>query len=208
MSKIIVVSGAAGSGKGTVLKEVFAMSEKIRLSVSCTTRKMRPGEQHGVNYYYISEEEFRDRLEKGDFIEHIEYCGNMYGTSRSYVEKMRDEGCDVVLEIETVGAHNVMKYFPDCISIFLAPPTYTVLEQRLRDRGTETEQKITERLERSKEELPTAVDYDYLVINRDGGIMQAAQAVFDAVNGCARESDIMFSDKTKIKEFINTFLNN
>lgn len=206
MGNIIVVSGAAGSGKGTVLGELFKMSDSFRYSVSFTSRKPRPGEVDGVNYFFVTREEFEERIKNGDFAEHVEYCGNYYGTSASYIRSLRDQGYNVVLEIETVGALNMMKAFPDSISIFLAPPSYTVLEQRLRGRGTETEGDIQKRLSRAKEEIQISQHYKYIVLNRDGEMLRAAQKILDICNRNAVSDDILISgDK---QEFINTFLNN
>ena len=207
MSKLIVVSGAAGSGKGTVLSELFKMSDKFRYSVSFTTRKPRPGEVDGVNYFFVSREEFDQRVKNGDFVEYVEYCGNCYGTSKSYISLLREQGYDVVLEIETVGALNVMKAMPDCTSIFLAPPTYTVLEERLRGRGTETEADITKRLARAKEEIQIASEYEYIVLNRDGEILCAAQAIYGICNDRIPQTDILKNTQKEKEEFIKSFLN-
>ncbi len=207
MSKLIVVSGAAGSGKGTVLSELFKISDKVRYSVSFTTRKPRPGEKDGVNYFFVTREEFEKRVSCGDFVEYVEYCGNCYGTSRSYIQSLMDQGFDVVLEIETVGALNVMKAMPDNTSIFLAPPTYTVLERRLRTRGTETEEDILKRLSRAKEEIKIAEKYDFIVLNRDGEIQRAAMKIADICRDTAQEDDILIKDKIRKEEFIKSFIN-
>ena len=206
MSKIIVVSGAAGSGKGTVLNELFKLSDSFRYSVSFTSRKPRPGEVDGVNYFFVTREEFEKRIQNGDFAEHVEYCGNYYGTSSSYIRSLRDAGYNVVLEIETVGALNIMKAVPDSVSIFLAPPSYTVLEQRLRGRGTETEEDIQKRLSRAKEEIQISKNYEYIVLNRDGEMLRAAQKILDICNDNAVSDEILISEQKQ--EFINTFLNN
>ena len=207
MSKLVVVSGAAGSGKGTVLAELFKMSDKFRYSVSFTTRNPRPGEVDGVNYFFITREEFEKRIQNGDFVEHVEYCGNCYGTSKSYIASLRDEGFDVVLEIETVGALNVMNAVPDCTSIFLAPPTYTVLEQRLRGRGTETEADILKRLSRAKEEINVALKYSNIVLNHDGEALRAAQAIYDICRDEATDKDIVKNTLQQKEDFIKSFMN-
>lgn len=207
MSNLIVVSGAAGSGKGTVLGELFKMSDTFRYSVSFTTRSPRPGEENGVNYFFVTREEFEKRIEDGDFVEHVEYCGNCYGTSRSYINKLRGDGYDVILEIETVGALNVMKAVPQNISIFLAPPSYTVLESRLRGRGTESEEDIKKRLARAKEEIRIACEYDYIVLNRDGEIERAANAILDICRGVpVMDETVKHTNEEKL-QFINSFIN-
>ena len=207
MSKLVVVSGAAGSGKGTVLAELFKMSDKFRYSVSFTTRKPRPGEVDGVNYFFITREEFEKRIQNGDFVEHVEYCGNCYGTSKSYIASLRDKGYDVVLEIETVGALNVMNAVPDCTSIFLAPPTYTVLEQRLRGRGTETEADIIKRLSRAREEITVALKYGNIVLNHDGEALRAAKAIYDICHDEAADGDIVKNTLQQKEDFIKSFMN-
>lgn len=207
MSNLIVVSGAAGSGKGTVLAELFKLSDRFRYSVSFTTRKPRPGEVDGVNYFFVTRDEFDKRVESGDFVEHVEYCGNCYGTSRSYIEKLQNDGYDVILEIETVGALNVMRSVPQNISVFLAPPTYTVLENRLRGRGTESEEDIRKRLDRAKQEIRIAENYDYIVLNRDGEIQSAAHALFEICRGTAVINDIVKHTSDEKQNFINSFIN-
>lgn len=206
MSKLIVISGAAGSGKGTVLNRLFEMSDKFRYSVSFTTRQPRPGEIDGKNYFFVTDREFEKRINDGDFIEHVEYCGNRYGTSRSYIHSLREKGYDVILEIETVGAMNVMSSPEDKVTIFLAPPTYTVLEQRLRGRGTESEQDIQKRLTRAKQEILLAEKYDYIVVNRDGDIQNAADAILGICQDNAVESDVLIENNKK--DFIQSFMNN
>jgi guanylate kinase len=136
--KLVIVSGSAGSGKGTVLKELFHLAE-YKYSVSATTREPRIGEADGVDYYFLTREDFSGKIANGDMLEYAEYTGNFYGTPREPVEKMISEGYSVILEIEVVGALNVKEKFPEALLIFLSPPTYAELERRLRERGTETE---------------------------------------------------------------------
>jgi len=165
--KLIVVSGSAGSGKGTVLKELFNLAE-YRYSVSATTREPRAGEADGVDYYFMTREDFLIKVAGGDMLEYVEYCGNFYGTMREPVDKMLSDGYSVILEIEVVGALNIKENFPEAVLIFLSPPSYMELERRLRVRNSESEQIIKERLEKSKKEAESIIEYAYLVINETG----------------------------------------
>ena len=172
---LIVVSGPAGSGKGTVLGSLLEGSE-YRYSISATTRAPRPGEVDGVNYHYLTRQEFEARIKAGEMLEYTEYCGNYYGTPKKEAEAVLASGCNLLLEIEVEGARNVKKAYPEAVLIMLLPPSFAVQEARLRGRGTETEEKIGERLARTREEVPCVSDYDYVIYNRDG---KADEAVAD-----------------------------
>ena len=178
---MIVVSGPAGSGKGTVLSHLLARDE-FAYSVSATTRAPRPGEVDGVNYHFISKEEFLSRIESGDMLEYTEYCGNFYGTPRKEAEAVLAEGKNLILEIEVEGAENVKKKDPNAVLILLLPPSFAVQEARLRSRGTETEEKILARLARAKEELKMAPLYDYVVYNHDGRATDCAEQILAIVS--------------------------
>ena len=162
---LLVISAPSGGGKGTILQELFAQDETLRLSVSATTRGPRPGEEHGKQYYFLSREEFEGLIQEGKMLEHAEYVGNYYGTPRQPVEDWMDQGHDVVLEIEVKGGAQVKQLMPECGSIFILPPSMKVLEKRLRGRGTEDEETIQKRLAKAREEIPHAKDYDYIVYN-------------------------------------------
>ncbi len=177
---LLVISGPAGSGKGTVNAHLLERDDFV-YSVSATTRAPRPGEVDGVNYHFISKEEFLHRIEHGDMLEYTEYCGNYYGTPLKEAEEVLASGKNLILEIEVEGARNVKARYPDAVLVMLLPPSYSVQEQRLRSRGTETEEKILERLARAKEEILCAPAYDYVVYNRDGRDTEAAEDILAIV---------------------------
>ena len=170
---LFVFSGPSGVGKGTLKAKLFEeFADRIAYSVSATTRGPREGEVDGKDYFFISRQEFERRVKNNEFLEHAEFAGNCYGTPRAYVEKLLDSGMNVVLEIDVQGALQVMKSMPECVSVFILPPSFEELEHRLRGRGTETEEKIQERLATAKRELPYAPQYDYQIVN--GGDIEAA----------------------------------
>lgn len=173
---LVVVSGPAGAGKGTVNAELVKTGEFV-YSVSATTRAPRPGEVDGVNYYFITPDEFRERLAHGDMLEHTEYCGNFYGTPRKEVEEVLESGKNLILEIEVDGAMQVKRLFPEAILIMLLPPTFAEQEARLRGRATETEEKILARLAQARNEVPLLPEYDYIVYNREGGALACAEDI-------------------------------
>ena len=173
---MIVISGPAGSGKGTVNAKLLQSDEYV-YSVSATTRAPRPGEVDGVNYYFISKEDFEGRIAAGQMLEYTCYCGNYYGTPLKEALAVLDAGKNLVLEIEVEGALNVKRLYPEAVLIMLLPPSFAVQEARLRGRGTETEEKILARLSRTRQELPEIVHYDYVVYNRDGGVDSCADDI-------------------------------
>ncbi|MEJ5185532.1 MAG: guanylate kinase [Candidatus Geothermincolales bacterium] len=165
--RLFVVSGPSGVGKGTVISALLSKYPKAWLSISATTRKPRPGERHGVDYFFIEEDDFLDKARKGDFLEWAEVHGNLYGTPVGEVERKLAEGRDVFLEIDVKGALQVMKKVPDAITIFLAPPSMEELEKRLLKRGTESEEEIDIRLRNAEKEARFAQSFRYLIINDD-----------------------------------------
>ena len=170
---LIVLSGPAGSGKGTVLSRVLA-DPQYAYSVSATTRAPRPGEVDGVNYHFLTREEFEARIKDGAMLEYTEYCGNYYGTPKKETEEVLASGRHLILEIEVEGAANVKRQYPDAIAVMLLPPSYAEQEKRLRGRGTETEEKILARLEQTKRELLCLGDYDYVIYNQNDGVEACA----------------------------------
>ena len=162
---LVVVSSPSGGGKGTILKELFCRNENLKMSVSATTRAPRPGEEHGVHYYFITKDEFKTNIENHAMLEYAEYCDNFYGTPKKFVDEAMEQGKDVVLDIEVQGALQVVHKRPDVVRIFIAPPSWQALEERLTSRGTDSPEKVQKRLVRAKVELQTANTYDYFVIN-------------------------------------------
>ena len=164
---LIVVSGFAGTGKGTLMKLLVERNENLKLSVSMTTRSPRPGEEEGISYFFVTREEFEKNIQESGFVEHAEYVGNYYGTPRSYVEKQLAEGNDVVLEIEIQGAMKIKRDYPDALLVYVLPPSVEELHHRLLARGTEEPEVIERRLKRAAEESEGIESYDYVVVNDD-----------------------------------------
>ncbi|MCQ4022596.1 MULTISPECIES: guanylate kinase [unclassified Ruminococcus] len=162
--RAVIISGPSGSGKGTTVGALLEARPDLKLSISATTRSPRPGEQHGVNYFYLTCDEFNNKIKNGEMLEYAMYCDNLYGTPKEYIEQCINSGEDIILEIEVQGGAQVKAKMPDAISIFLIPPNRESLEKRLRGRGTETEEVILARLAQSYEELKYADKYDYVVI--------------------------------------------
>ena len=192
MSKgtLLVLSGSSGVGKGTIIAQVLEKRPELYLSVSCTTRAPRPGEVDGVNYYFISREEFQTRIERGEFLEYAEYVGNYYGTSMTVIREKLEKGVDVLLEIEVQGAAKVRERMPEAVSVFIVPPSFEELAQRLRGRGTDSEEKIQKRLETARREAKEIKNYDYIVVNDT--VDHAAQEVLAILTaqGCRTERRI------------------
>ncbi len=165
MTKLFVISGSSGVGKGTVIKEFLNKHPEFRLSISCTTRGKREGEVHGVNYFFLSPNEFKECISNDEFLEWAEFSGNHYGTKKAFVEDCLNNGENLILEIDTKGALNVKKIMPEAELIFIAPPSVEELESRLRGRHTETEEAIQKRLASIKLEIENSKQFDYKVVN-------------------------------------------
>ncbi len=162
---LVVVSGPAGVGKGTIVRKMLEKDPRFVLSVSATSRGPRPNESEGKSYFYKTRAQFEEMIKNNELIEWVEYCGNYYGTPRDFVCNEIEKGNVVILEIEVEGALNVKRLFPDCVLCFIIPPDFRELEKRLRGRGTDTEDAITKRLARAKEEFEYLEEYDYLILN-------------------------------------------
>lgn len=162
--RLIVFSAPSGCGKGTMLEQILK-NEDFCVSVSATTRSPREGEVDGVNYYFISKDEFTERIGEGKFLEYAEYCGNFYGTPMNKVNEMLEKGKNVILEIEVQGAVKVMNKRPDALSIFIAPPSINELRRRLHKRGTESDEVIEQRVAQASNEVALAAKYDYIIVN-------------------------------------------
>lgn len=177
---LIVFTGASGVGKGTIMKELLKADKKNRLSVSATTRLPRKGETNGKEYFFVNREEFKAQVENDGFLEFAQYCDNFYGTPKKAVEQMLDDGLNVFLEIEVQGGIQIKKKCPNCVSIFIMPPSMEELEKRLRGRGTETEEVIQKRLNTALTEIAFSDSYDHIVVNNS--IEQAVKEILDIVN--------------------------
>lgn len=165
--KLFVISGSSGVGKGTVLKGFLTKNPNFMLSISCTTRAPRRGEVDGVNYFFLTKEEFQNCIDNNKFLEWAEFAGNRYGTKKKYINQCLEEGKDIILEIDTQGALQVKKQMPEAVLIFICPPSIETLENRLRGRHTEDESTIQRRLQEVKIELERAENFDYKVVNDD-----------------------------------------
>lgn len=162
---LLVVSGPSGVGKGTVCAEFIKSHPACALSVSATTRKPREGETDGVNYYFLTEEDFKQKIANDGFLEHAVFCGNYYGTPKAQVMEMIENGIDVILEIEVQGAMQVRSHYPEGVFVFVIPPSLEELENRLRGRNTESDEVISQRLTRAKEEFRYIEKYNYTLLN-------------------------------------------
>ena len=182
MSKgnLIVFSGPSGSGKGTILANYFNTdaAKSSALSISATTRPPRPGEVDGVNYYFLSRDEFEKRIKNNGFLEYAEFCGNYYGTPKAEVMQKLDEGIDVILEIEVQGAMKIKQQMPEAVMIFVIPPSFKELRNRLLGRGTESVEVIDKRIGQALNEVKCIDEYTYVIVNDE---LDAAVEQFTAI---------------------------
>ena len=158
---LLVVSGPSGAGKDTVVRRMREKHPEVEMSVSATTRAPRAGERDGADYYFLTHEEFERKIHAGEMLEHVNYCGNYYGTPKSEVDRRIENGVGVVLVIEVVGAANIKRLYPDATLVFIMPPSVEELGNRLRGRGTESEDAIARRMQRAAEELQRVDEYDF-----------------------------------------------
>lgn len=187
--RVFIVCAPSGCGKGTVLAEVFKRDPSLFFSVSATTRSPRPGEVHGVNYLYLSKEEFTGMIAENGLLEYAEFCDNYYGTPRKPVEEHTEAGRNVILEIEIEGAKQVRKLLPNAVAVYILPPSMAELRRRLTGRGTESPEVIEKRLARAKEEIPYAYECDYIVVN--GTVGQAADDLQAIIAAASHETEHM-----------------
>ena len=188
---LIVFSGPSGVGKGTIIKELMN-DENLNLvySISMTTRAPREGEVDGVNYFFVSKERFNEAIYNDELLEHACFVDNFYGTPKAYVEKMRNEGKNVLLEIETVGAKQVMNHYEDdkgCVSVFIVPPSIEELESRIRGRKTESEEVIKKRIFKATQELRETYRYQHVVCNDN--VENAVMKIKDIINKSMEDYD-------------------
>lgn len=203
---LTVVSGFAGSGKGTLMNMLLSQYDNYALSVSATTRKPRPGEVDGVHYFFVSTDEFERMIKEGELFEYAQYVTNYYGTPKAYVDKMLDSGKDVILEIEMQGAFLVKEKRPEALLIFVMPPSVEEIYNRLKGRGTETEEVIMKRMTRGGQEALGVIKYDYLMIN--DVVDECVERLHHVIQSekCRTSRNAQFLEQ--VKEEFNQFLSN
>ena len=178
---IFVVSGPSGSGKDTLLSQLFKKCPEIKFSISSVTRPMRAGEKEGEKYNFISRKEFEEMLQRDELLEHNVYVGNYYGTPKAPVLNASKNGEDIIIEVDVNGAKQIREKLPQAVSIFIMPPSFAELEKRLSGRGTETEEVIAERMNSALFEIERATEYDYIVVNDD--IDTAVDDIIQIISG-------------------------
>ena len=202
---LIILSGFAGSGKGTIIKELLSRYDNYALSVSATTRAPREGEEEGVHYFFKTEEEFKEMIARGDLLEYANYVGNYYGTPREYVKQQLLAGKDVILEIETEGALNIKREYPDAVLVFVMPPSVEEIHRRLLHRGTETEEIIEKRMKKAGFEITVVDRYDYLMVN---DVLEESVELFNSIvrsqhMAVSRNRDYIEDKKKEFEEYLN-----
>jgi guanylate kinase len=196
---MVVISGPSGVGKGTIRKALFAIPDNnFVYSVSMTTRKPRQDEVEGVDYFFVSKEQFEKNIAEGKFLEWAEFVGEYYGTPLDYIERMLASGKEVIIEIEVQGALQVREKMPDAVFVFIVPPSKKALEQRLMSRGTEDPKKIQERLEKANREYPLAYKYDYIVVNDE--VHNAADRIYAIIRAEHAKTERSINKYNKLME--------
>ncbi len=199
-ANVYIVSAPSGSGKTTLLQNLLRTFSDLKFSVSHTTRQPRAGERHGVDYFFTDRKKFEEMAARGEFLEWAEYYGQLYGTSRAFVEKHLEAGCDVILDIDVNGARQVKDRIQEAIAVFILPPSFAELERRLRSRRLESDEAIHRRLEIAKSEIPSYRDYDYIVVN---DILDSSIQTLEAIVRASRARSTR--QQAKIEEIIASF---
>ena len=202
---LVVLSGFAGSGKGTIIKELMNRYDNYALSVSATTRAPREGEVEGVHYFFKTEEEFKKMIAQGELLEYANYVGNYYGTPREYVRQQLAAGKNVILEIETEGALNIKRAFPDAVLVFVMPPSVEEIHNRLKNRGTETDEVIDKRMRKAGLEITVVDRYDFLMIN---DVIEESVELFNDIvmsqhMAMSRNRDYIEAKKKEFEEYLS-----
>lgn len=195
MGKLIVISGPSGAGKSTVVFKAIEGRKDMCFSISATTRKPRPGETDGVEYFFVDLERFQEMVDNDELLEHAEYVANRYGTPRRYVEEQLSKGMNVILDIEVQGARQVNEKMPDAVKIFIIPPSLDELKRRLEGRGTDTARAIEARLIRARQEYKEADFYDYIIINDDADVAAQEFNAIITAEGCRASRRSFYLEK-------------
>ncbi len=193
---VIVISGPSGSGKGTIIDQVLKKNPNCWLSVSTTSRPIRTNDIPGVTYNFVTKAEFEEKIKENYFLEYNNYAGNYYGTPKEFINKKIEAGMDVILEIEINGAQNIKKLIPEAIFIFIMPPSIEIMKERLRNRGTDSEEKILERFKIAYQEINEVTKYNYVVVN------DKLEEAVEKVNS------ILLAEKCRVDRIEEVFLNN
>jgi guanylate kinase len=199
-ANVYIVSAPSGSGKTTLLHNLLRTFQDLKFSVSHTTRQPRTGERNGVDYFFTDRAKFLEMVDRGEFLEWAEYYGQLYGTSRTFVEQNLEAGVDVILDIDVDGARQVKARIQDAIAVFILPPSFAELERRLRSRRLESDEAIHRRLEIAKSEIPYYRDYDYIVVN---DILDNSIQTLEAIVRATRARSTR--QQSKIEEIIASF---
>ena len=202
---LVILSGFAGSGKGTIIKELLEKYDNYALSVSATTRAPREGEVDGVHYFFKSVDEFKEMIANGELLEYANYVGNYYGTPRKYVKDKLAEGKNVILEIETEGALNIKREYPEAVLVFVMPPSVEEIHNRLKMRGTESDEIIDKRMKKAGFEISVVDRYDYLMIN---DVLSESVEMFNSIVTCqhmavSRNREYINDKKKEFEEYLS-----